>query len=634
MKFLVNGEELCFGMKEYALVTYLKFWRFPTVETIFNQVEECPPLRIINIKLLRMVKNINTFLQFPWGKLFFRATLKGLNKDLKHFRSIYLDKKKATGKKKKEKTVDVSYTRMLQAHEPVCTMITMYKSSRKSTASNLHTTLQGKIVKRMEVFEEENILYGGEEFEDMEGSSFLSNFLYNSHKIEEEDVDVLVEKKKKNVVENKKIDKRKVVEILDVVVEKNKKNDKKKVVVEKVEEDKEKIEEDKDEYGNKVNEEYKDEDVKKVNEEDKDEDVEKVNEEGNDEDLLEEKDENLVNKEDLEKVNVLIEDLVNEMVEKYVMNEKIEKLNEKIEDVVNEMVEEDIDDVHKLNEKIEDVVNEMVGEDVMNGEKIEIEDVVNEMVEEDEMNCEKIEKLKDKIENVVNEMVEKDMMNGEKIEIEDVKNVEDVQKLNDVMDKVYPLVNFDPELLEELMKELRGKNEFKMLELNTGSVGYRFFNTMLMKAKWLTNEEINSACFLLRKRETNYPKTYTKDFAIADGLEERHMLMWSTVNDIYVPLNLEFLHWIASTITNEEFPARVSWKSNAATFPEEENEKVETEELENHNEEDKDGDTEDVNDEESKEMKYEESNKKEEESEEGSDKIVVEENEKEALKVD
>ncbi|XP_047320868.1 uncharacterized protein LOC124924930 [Impatiens glandulifera] len=132
MKFLVNGEKLYFGMKEFALVIGLNFGRFPTDETIFNQVEECSPLgdawklglvylvcqylialdpnRIINITLLSMVEDIDTFLNFPWEKLSFRETIKGLNKNLGHYRLLYLDKKKALGKKNKDKNVDISYT--------------------------------------------------------------------------------------------------------------------------------------------------------------------------------------------------------------------------------------------------------------------------------------------------------------------------------------------------------------------------------------------------------------------------------------------------------------------------------------------------------------------------------------------
>ncbi|XP_047306458.1 enhancer of mRNA-decapping protein 4-like [Impatiens glandulifera] len=266
MKFLVNGEELSFGMKEFALITGLNFRRFPAVETIFNEVEKCPNLvvkyfqsnmivriedlhsrlmscsdkedawklglvylvchylfainskRIINIKLLSMVENIDTFLQFPWGKLSFRATLKGLNRDLKHLRSIYLDKKEGMSKKNKDKNVSVSYTvygfalalqvwtyeviktfvpklarnTMLQAHEPVCPRIIQYKSSRKTTASDLQTALQGKIVKKMEMSEEEKILYDGEEFEDMGDNLYDCLFKFESRRRKHEEIEDVV----------------------------------------------------------------------------------------------------------------------------------------------------------------------------------------------------------------------------------------------------------------------------------------------------------------------------------------------------------------------------------------------------------------------------------------------------------
>ncbi|XP_047331067.1 protein stu1-like [Impatiens glandulifera] len=56
-----------------------------------------------------MVEDIDTFLNFPWEKVSFRATINGLNKDLDRYRLLYLEKKKAMGKKNKEKDVDVSY---------------------------------------------------------------------------------------------------------------------------------------------------------------------------------------------------------------------------------------------------------------------------------------------------------------------------------------------------------------------------------------------------------------------------------------------------------------------------------------------------------------------------------------------
>ncbi|XP_047326615.1 glutamic acid-rich protein-like [Impatiens glandulifera] len=67
--------------------------------------------RIINIKILRMVENTNTFLQFPWGNVSFKTTLKGFNKDMEHHMSVYLSKKKVMGKKNGSRgTLDVAYT--------------------------------------------------------------------------------------------------------------------------------------------------------------------------------------------------------------------------------------------------------------------------------------------------------------------------------------------------------------------------------------------------------------------------------------------------------------------------------------------------------------------------------------------
>jgi Domain of unknown function (DUF1985) len=135
--FFVNSP-LTFGIKEFALITGLRFGNFPEevvdgsvprlvrdyfpkeervemhqLESIFlscaDQVDAwklglvylvCHYLfayeakKPIDFKMFHMVeKNEDKFLDYPWGKVSFRETLKGVNKDMKHLRNLYLQKK-------------------------------------------------------------------------------------------------------------------------------------------------------------------------------------------------------------------------------------------------------------------------------------------------------------------------------------------------------------------------------------------------------------------------------------------------------------------------------------------------------------------------------------------------------------
>ncbi|XP_047312728.1 uncharacterized protein LOC124916037 [Impatiens glandulifera] len=233
IRFMVKGKEVCWGMKDYALVTGLNFGRFPLVE----EVEECPPLvlkyfkgkkdvklkeledlfvgcsdkedswkmglifliyqylfasdnrRKISLKIFHMVEDMEMFLQFPWGKVSFRATLQGIDKDIKYLRGLYLSKKKNWNKKG---VCDVAYTIhgfalafQVWTYELIDTFvpnfaektpeddltsprIVLYKSFRSYTGPEVSTAIQECTVRRrIHESAEEKRMYSGDDFEDM-----------------------------------------------------------------------------------------------------------------------------------------------------------------------------------------------------------------------------------------------------------------------------------------------------------------------------------------------------------------------------------------------------------------------------------------------------------------------------------
>ncbi|XP_047324487.1 uncharacterized protein LOC124928009 [Impatiens glandulifera] len=117
IRFLVNGKEVCWGMKDYALVTGLNFGRFPLVEE--KKVEECSPFVLkyfkgkndVRLKELEDIFVGCSDKEDSWkmGLIFliYQATLQGIDKDIKHLRGLYLAKKKTWEKKS---ICDVAYT--------------------------------------------------------------------------------------------------------------------------------------------------------------------------------------------------------------------------------------------------------------------------------------------------------------------------------------------------------------------------------------------------------------------------------------------------------------------------------------------------------------------------------------------
>ncbi|XP_047306376.1 adoMet-dependent rRNA methyltransferase SPB1-like [Impatiens glandulifera] len=60
---------------------------------------------MVCLKIFSMVEDMKMFLQFPWGKVSFNSTLKGIDKDMKHLRQLYVEKKETC-----KGNCDVAYT--------------------------------------------------------------------------------------------------------------------------------------------------------------------------------------------------------------------------------------------------------------------------------------------------------------------------------------------------------------------------------------------------------------------------------------------------------------------------------------------------------------------------------------------
>ncbi|XP_047313107.1 uncharacterized protein LOC124916436 [Impatiens glandulifera] len=147
-------------------------------------------------------------------------------------------------------------------------------------------------------------------------------------------------------------------------------------------------------------------------------------------------------------------------------------------------------------------------------------------------------------------------------------------KLNDPV-KVNPLLRIDEEKMKELKKWLKSDaKDFK--ELTTCSADRSLFNRLLKPQQWLHNTEIDEICHLLKRRAEEFPKTYPRNFSIADSNLSQKMsnryevftpnpagykfddLMeyvigegsnpWNIVDMIYVPLNIKQKHWVLCKI--------------------------------------------------------------------------------------
>ena len=145
---------------------------------------------------------------------------------------------------------------------------------------------------------------------------------------------------------------------------------------------------------------------------------------------------------------------------------------------------------------------------------------------------------------------------------------------------VDPLASYEVALLNDVHNWLESESP------NLKSQDPAFFTRLLTSYKWLTDKEIDASCFLLRKRIAMFPGTYGKHFTIGDchftpwfnksqydifikdkknfkfvealveycwGSPEKYMRPWSSVDQIYLPMNLENSHWVLCVVQLQEW---------------------------------------------------------------------------------
>ncbi|XP_047313699.1 uncharacterized protein LOC124917271 [Impatiens glandulifera] len=251
ISFLVNGQQLYWGMKEYA---GLNFGRFPVIENWHAEV--CPPLvhkyfggktvvkvtevqsvflncsekedawklGLINLiyqclfgsdnrkrvclKIFSMVEDMEMFLQFPWGKVSFNLTLKGIHKDMKHLRQLYVEKKETC-----KGNCDVAYTisgfaitfqvwtfLVMKTFVPkfadmieekhTCPRILLFTASRSNTNTSQEVSnalFKCNVFNKIHESEEEKRNYCGDDFEEMGDYIYDDLFEVDGRKRKNED---------------------------------------------------------------------------------------------------------------------------------------------------------------------------------------------------------------------------------------------------------------------------------------------------------------------------------------------------------------------------------------------------------------------------------------------------------------
>ncbi|XP_047341088.1 uncharacterized protein LOC124944789 [Impatiens glandulifera] len=150
---------------------------------------------------------------------------------------------------------------------------------------------------------------------------------------------------------------------------------------------------------------------------------------------------------------------------------------------------------------------------------------------------------------------------------------------------VNPLLKYDDQLLHQLQTWLKDPNtDNNKIELHTILGDKAVFRRMLKRFTWLTDDEIDAGCFILRRRAWVYPKTYKKNFFIGDcwlhtrftaeyvafnksriefdienffeyflGDESNYRNSWKVCDDIYIPLNIKDVHWILCVVRLQQW---------------------------------------------------------------------------------
>ncbi|XP_047340317.1 DNA ligase 1-like [Impatiens glandulifera] len=440
-----------------------------------------------------MVEDIDTFLNFPWGKVSFRATIKGLTKDLNRYMLLYLGKKKVNEEDKDEEDLkEIDGEDLDKVNVFLEDMLNDDNDGLVEKKDN--AGLDGHMVEDDLVNDE----IVEKKINDIKDEHMVEDDLVNDEHVLE--ADVLDEKSNNGIVENK-------IEDIEDGIEKN--NDG--LMLEA------------DVLNEKSNDEIVENKIENIEEENVKEKVEGKVEKKNNDGIVEKK------VEDIE-VYGLVEDKNNErfMKEADVLDEKSNDgiVEKKIED---EKVEEKkvVPNKNVQKTKVDKVPNKKVVQNKKLVQKKVDDDLFVEK-KEDKVSNKKVvqnKKLKQKVEEEEKDVVELDdafhiQFKRKRLRSKALLSPYTVprpkKKVKEDPIIVDPMTKFDLKLKTTMMKELAKRGQCKKLELCVCTIGYSFLNTLMSTRKWINDVEINAALDLLRERAFTYPKTYATDFTILD----------------------------------------------------------------------------------------------------------------------
>ncbi|XP_047320660.1 uncharacterized protein LOC124924706 [Impatiens glandulifera] len=603
-----------------------------------------------------MVEDMEMFLQFPWGKVSFNSTLKGIDKDMKHLRQLYVEKKETC-----KGNCDVAYTisgfaiafqvwtyLVMKTFVPkfadmieekhTCPRILLFTASRSNTNTSQEVSnalFKCNVFNKIHESEEEKRNYCGDDFEEMGDYIYDDLFEVDGRKRKNEDGTP------------KQMPKRRTIK--RTAIKRNESSDESSedssrsttresshvhsATSPQKKEDSSPTRQDKfdDKFDNPVTKAQNDDKFDELTK-----DVKELTR-----DVKELKTEMKVMKEDQRVMFNHIIQLLGEIKQQKndvsAADDLVEKdleINKDIADENDDMINnaavvdddkdssavDDASAVDGLEMNKEAVVDDDQNKDVA-AETVVVEAAADEEAVDDEEAAAVVDKnaelgkkelatkkkrkvvlAKNRLQQLgkkrkMNEKADMGKMNDEEADM-GKKNDEEGQsfrrkkrstQLGNYTDPngksfklidpvtVNPLLDYDSELLDELKQWLKLEDEDK-INLVLFHAGRELFNRMLRPQNWLHDQqEIDAACYILKKRVANFPKTYQPmDFSIRDcnvstrlslryskfsknpqtyqfdddlmeyfrGDEGKLMTSWMIVDKLYFPMNLNMKHWV------------------------------------------------------------------------------------------
>ncbi|XP_047342771.1 uncharacterized protein LOC124946245 [Impatiens glandulifera] len=644
-------------------------WKLGLINLIYQCLFGSDNRKRVCLKIFSMVEDMEMFLQFPWGKVSFNSTLKGIDKDMKHLRQLYVEKKETC-----KGNCDVAYTisgfaiafqvwtyLVMKTFVPkfadmieekhTFPRILLFTASRSNTNTSQEVSnalFKCNVFNKIHESEEEKRNYCGDDFEEMGDYIYDDLFEVDGRKRKNEDGTPKQTPKRRKPIKRTAI-KRTEKSFSDESSEDSSRSTTREsshvpsATSPQKKEDSSPTMQDKfdDKFDNPVtkaqNDDKFDELTKDVKELTRDNDVSAAD------DLVEKDLE--INK-DVADANDDVDDLLNEKEDAVDMNDVVDRLNEKedaadgLEMINNAVVVDDdkdssavddastvdglemnkeavVDDDQNKDAAAETVVVETAADEEANENKDEEAAAVvdkNAELGKKELATKKKRKVvlaKNRLQQLgkkrkMNEEADMGKMNDEEADM-GKKNDEEGQsfrrkkrstQLENYTDPngksfklidpvtVNPLLNYDSELLDELKQWLKLEDEDK-INLVLFHAGRELFNKMLRPQNWLHDQqEIDAACYILKKRVANFPKTYQPmDFSICDcnvstrlslryskfsknpqiyqfdddlmeyfrGDEGKLMTSWMIVDKVYFPMNLNMKHWVLCEVQLQDW---------------------------------------------------------------------------------